>query len=212
MYDKYLILVNEDNEFDKNVLQEFKMVEVKDSDGKTYMEEQTFKAFEKLKKVMNEKHSIALSLTSAGRTVETQKKVYEEIKKQQGEKAADELVATPGKSEHHLGLALDVGVHKISTPLEQKFYDSQTLKKVGAKIRKTTKEQRGEMYEKLHGELAELGFVVRYPEGKKDITKIKRPEPWHIRYVGVENAKEMNKLGMCLEEYVEYIKEQELSL
>ncbi|MBR4998502.1 MAG: hypothetical protein IKY10_01360, partial [Clostridia bacterium] len=71
MDNKYLILVNEDNSFDKKMLKEFKMVDVKDSDGKTYMEESTFKAFEKLKKIMNEKHSIALSLTSAGRTVET---------------------------------------------------------------------------------------------------------------------------------------------
>ena len=212
MDNKYLILVNEDNSFDKKMLKEFKMVDVKDSDGKTYMEESTFKAFEKLKKIMNEKHSIALSLTSAGRTVETQQKVYKEIKTQQGEKAADELVATPGKSEHHLGLALDVGVHKISSPLEQKIYDSQTLKKVGAKLRKTTKEERAEMYQKLHAELAELGFIVRYPEEKKEITKIKRPEPWHIRYVGVENAKEMQELGMCLEEYIDYLKEQELSI
>lgn len=212
MEDIYLTLVNENNAFDKSVLDDLKMVSVKDSDGKTYIEEKTFKAFEKLKKVMNEKHSIALSLTSAGRTVETQQKVYEEIKKQQGQKAADELVATPGKSEHHLGLALDVGVHKISSPIEQKLYNSQTLKKVGSKIRRVTKEERAEMYKKLHAELADLGFVVRYPEDKKDITKIKRPEPWHIRFVGIENAKEMKKLDMCLEEYVEYLKEQELSI
>ena len=212
MEDLYLMLVNEDNEFDKTLIEEFKMVEVKDSDGKTFMEEKTHKAFEKLKKVMNAKHGIALSLTSAGRTKETQQKVYEEIKAQKGQKAADELVATPGKSEHHTGLAIDVGIHKINSSLEQKIYDSQTLTKFGSKLRKYTKEEKEEMYKKLHSELADVGFIVRYPEGKEEITKIKRPEPWHIRYVGVENAKDIEKMGMCLEEYTNYLKEQELSI
>ena len=210
--DKYLILVNEDNAFEKAMLDDFKMVNVKDTDGKTYMEEETHKAFEKLKKLMNEKYSIALSLTSAGRTVETQQNVYEEIKKQQGQKAADELVATPGCSEHHLGLALDVGVHKISSQVEQNIYNSQILTKVASKVKRISKAEKAEMYKKLHAELAEFGFIVRYPEEKKAITKIKRPEPWHIRYVGVENAKQMQEQNMCLEEYVEYLKEQELSI
>ena len=43
---------------------------------------------------------------------------------------------------------------------------------------------------------------------KRDITKVNY-EPWHWRYVGVEHAKEINKLDMCLEEYIEYIKEKD---
>ena len=27
-------------------------------------------------------------------------------------------------------------------------------------------------------------------------------EPWHFRYVGVENAKAIQESGLCLEEYV----------
>lgn len=46
------------------------------------------------------------------------------------------------------------------------------------------------------------GFVVRYPLNKEHITGVIY-EPWHIRYVGVDAAKEMTELGMCLEEYVE---------
>lgn len=49
------------------------------------------------------------------------------------------------------------------------------------------------------------GFVLRYPKDKENITKIKY-EPWHWRYVGPEYAKEMNSLGLCLEEYIEYLK------
>ena len=48
------------------------------------------------------------------------------------------------------------------------------------------------------------GFVLRYPKQKEDITQVTY-EPWHWRYVGEENAKKMNELGLCLEEYVEYL-------
>ena len=27
-------------------------------------------------------------------------------------------------------------------------------------------------------------------------------EPWHIRYVGIENAKKIKASGLCLEEYL----------
>ena len=49
------------------------------------------------------------------------------------------------------------------------------------------------------------GFVLRYPKDKEDITKIAY-ESWHWRYVGAENAKKMNELNMCLEEYIQYLK------
>ena len=48
------------------------------------------------------------------------------------------------------------------------------------------------------------GFIVRYPEGKSDITGIIY-EPWHFRYVGVELAKELYDSGLCMEEYMEQI-------
>ena len=54
----------------------------------------------------------------------------------------------------------------------------------------------------------EYGFVVRYPDGKTDITGITY-EPWHYRYVGVELAKELYELDMCLEEYMDMLTEQE---
>lgn len=47
------------------------------------------------------------------------------------------------------------------------------------------------------------GFIIRYPKNKEHITGVVY-EPWHIRYVGMEAANEMNKLGMCLEEYLKY--------
>jgi D-alanyl-D-alanine carboxypeptidase len=54
----------------------------------------------------------------------------------------------------------------------------------------------------------DYGFILRYPKDKEEITKISY-ESWHWRYVGEEHAKKMNKLNMCLEEYIEYLKNQE---
>ena len=36
-------------------------------------------------------------------------------------------------------------------------------------------------------------------------------EPWHYRYVGIENAKYIKENDMCLEEYINYLKEKELN-
>ena len=62
-------------------------------------------------------------------------------------------------------------------------------------------------YEWLTEHAAEYGFILRYPEDKQEITKI-RFEPWHYRYVGVEHAKAMQERHFCLEEYVEYLENQ----
>lgn len=47
----------------------------------------------------------------------------------------------------------------------------------------------------------EYGFILRYPEGKEDITGFDH-EPWHFRYVGIEQAKLIHESGLCLEEYL----------
>lgn len=47
----------------------------------------------------------------------------------------------------------------------------------------------------------EYGYILRYPEGKSDITGIST-EPWHFRYVGKEVSMDMKDTGLCLEEYL----------
>ena len=49
-----------------------------------------------------------------------------------------------------------------------------------------------------------FGFILRYMEGKSDITGY-HYEPWHFRYVGKEHATFMYKHGLTLEEYLELI-------
>lgn len=94
--------------------------------------------------------------------------------------AAAKVVAKPGTSEHHMGLAVDFN------SVEQSFENTNAFKW-------------------LQKNAADYGFIMRYAEDKQGITKIIY-EPWHYRYVGVEHAKAINDLGYCLEEYIEYLK------
>lgn len=96
--------------------------------------------------------------------------------------AALQTIAEPGYSEHHTGLAIDFNT--VSADFE--FTDE---------------------YKWLKENAANYGFVQRYSEEKVHVTKILE-EVWHYRYVGVEHAKEMNSLNMCLEEYLDYLKQQ----
>ena len=89
-------------------------------------------------------------------------------------------VAKPGTSEHELGLAID-----FNSVDEENFKNTAEAKWLATHC-------------------AEYGFVIRYPEDKESVTGIIY-EPWHVRYVGTENAKRMTELNMCLEEYVDYV-------
>ena len=52
----------------------------------------------------------------------------------------------------------------------------------------------------------EYGFILRYPEGKKDITGIIN-DTWHFRYVGQPHAAIMEARGLTLEEYIAWLRE-----
>lgn len=86
------------------------------------------------------------------------------------------IVAKPGTSEHNTGLSVDF--NNVDTDFCQ---------------------TKG--YRWLMAHAADYGFIQRYPTGKEDITHVIY-EPWHFRYVGVENAKAIRDSGLCLEEYV----------
>lgn len=45
------------------------------------------------------------------------------------------------------------------------------------------------------------GFILRFPENKEDITNYKF-EPWHFRFIGVENAKKIHDNNITLEEFL----------
>ncbi len=93
---------------------------------------------------------------------------------------AAQWVAVPGTSEHELGLALDI-VSKENQTLDESQLKSPVQRWL---IENSWK----------------YGFILRYPDDKKEITKINF-EPWHYRYVGKDAAKEMHENNICLEEY-----------
>lgn len=102
--------------------------------------------------------------------------------KEDATKIAATIVAVPGTSEHHTGLAAD-----ITTP---------SFDRLNKDFDKT------EAYQWLITHCAEYGFILRYPADKTEITKIIY-EPWHYRYVGVEAAKIIMSEGICYEEFLE---------
>ena len=97
---------------------------------------------------------------------------------------AGKWVAVPGTSEHQTGLAVDI----IS--LSYQVLD---------KNQENTAEQKWLMENSY-----KYGFILRYPNDKSEITGINY-EPWHYRYVGKEAAKDIYEMGLCLEEYLEYL-------
>lgn len=126
---------------------------------------------------------ITLYATSGFRSYSTQKAIFDRRAEERGEKAANRSVAKPGYSEHQTGLAMDVeGQTTLGTGLTEAFGESPE----GIWLAR---------------HCHEYGFIIRYPKDKTDITGYIY-EPWHIRYVGDEAAREIAGLGVTLEEYL----------
>ena len=113
---------------------------------------------------------------SGFRSYDYQVKIYNSMVKAYGKEYADRVSARPGHSEHQTGLAFDLN------SIDQSFAD--------------TKESAW-----VHAHAHEYGFIIRYPKGKESITGYNY-EPWHLRYLGLENAQKVYNSGLTLEEYL----------
>lgn len=150
------------------------------------------RAIDELNDMMNQMKKDGITniwIQSAYRSVARQKELYDaSVKKylqegktqEEAEKLTNEYINKPGSSDHNLGLAVDF--NKVDNGFEKL-----------------------DGFKWLQKNAENYGFVLRYPKDKEDITKIAY-ESWHWRYVGVEHAKKMNELNMCLEEYIQYLK------
>ncbi len=134
---------------------------------------------------------VKLYIWSPYRSYDTQNMLYENqvkrcmdkgMSREEAEDEAATVVARPGTSEHHTGLAADFNM------ASDKF--------------ETT-----DMYKWMEENAAEYGFIMRYSAEKQEKTGVIH-ESWHWRFVGIKAAKQINTLGMCLEEYVEYLEKQ----
>lgn len=128
---------------------------------------------------------VELYVWSPYRSYETQKMLFENqvnrcltdgVTREQAEQQAATVVARPGTSEHHTGLAADFNM------ASDRFEST-------------------EMYRWMCENAEDYGFILRYPADKTDITGVIY-ESWHWRFVGINTAKEINELGVTLEEYL----------
>ncbi len=132
------------------------------------------------------KDGVFIDLDSARRSIAAQQDIVVRFTEKYGEDYVKRYVAVPGYSEHHTGLALDL---YLNIDGEDVYLNEDMV-------------QHPEIWAKIHAKLADHGFILRYLEGKEDITGYSY-EPWHIRYVGdVSVAKEIMEKGITLEEYL----------
>lgn len=124
---------------------------------------------------------------SGWRSEAEQREIWDGSMRESGEEFTRKYVALPGCSEHQTGLAIDLALRADNIDfIRPEFpYDG-----VCGRFRALA---------------ADYGFVERYQSGKEGVTGI-AAEPWHFRYVGCPHARIMCEMGLCLEEYVEYLR------
>lgn len=134
---------------------------------------------------------VTVWMQSGYRSVKYQTSLYERKTKYYLDKGYDNATAKekaaavvnpPGYSEHNCGLAAD-----LNSP-EHAGLD-EGFEKTAA-------------FRWLCEHAGDYGFILRYPKDAEDKTEIIY-EPWHWRYVGVENAAKINASGLCFEDYIE---------
>lgn len=118
-----------------------------------------------------------LLLSSGFRGYEEQKLTYTKSKDKT-------FVQPPNHSEHQTGLAADIYAMGVS---ESRMADSKEGKWLAENA-------------------WQFGFILRYPDGKQDITGIGY-EPWHFRYIGKPHSWYCFENKMCFEEYIQFLKE-----
>lgn len=178
--DPLLVLVNADTP-----LPEDWQVTLKTIAGEEQVDE---RAYDSLVALLNAaaEDGVTLWIASGYRSVELQQSILDRAVEQNmangmtEEEAREDALRTinrPGHSEHHTGLAVDFN------DVDDGFEET-------------------EAYYWLSEHAAEYGFVQRYKQSKVEFTGIDN-ESWHYRYVGREHAEEMERLDLCLEEYLE---------
>lgn len=128
---------------------------------------------------------ISLMIGSGYRSYDYQKNLYNRYVERDGEAEANRYSAKPGMSEHQTGLAADLSGTDSSCYLKGCFKDTEEGQWLKANAWK-------------------YGFILRYPEGKEEITGYIF-EPWHYRYFGTEEAKKIFDSGLTVEEYYQLL-------
>lgn len=137
-------------------------------------------ALAKLQQLQREAQAQGINISnsySGYRSYQDQTQLYNNYVNLHGEEKANTFSAKPGFSEHQTGLTFDL--KDFNGQLVEDPITSQWIK----------------------DNCAQYGFIVRYPEGKEDITGYIY-EPWHLRYVGEEVANQIMNDKTTLEQYL----------
>jgi D-alanyl-D-alanine carboxypeptidase len=183
-----LILVNKDNPLEADIECKLRNYNGFDVDDRIYEElDAMFKAAKE--------DGINLLMASGYRNFNTQTYLYEKkisyfkrlgYSQAEATEIASMKVTPPLTSEHETGLAVDIVSYNHNCT-DSDFGNCDAG-----------------IWLKEHS--FEYGFILRYPEGKEDITKIQY-EPWHFRYVGKEAAEFIYINDLTFEEFVNMVNE-----
>lgn len=145
---------------------------------------------------------VQLQLVSAYRSVSYQGTIFQEaVNAAMVQEGLSEAAATAkvkltmteaGFSEHHTGLALDV--------VDEEWLATSPANMLEAAYG----DFKGAQW--LAKNAPTYGFIIRYPKNKESVTQITY-EPWHLRYVGVENAKYISSHQLTLEQYLALVEQ-----
>ena len=126
-----------------------------------------------------QKDGVDLRVWSPFRSYAIQKDLFQkQVTKWGGDEAkAASIVARPGTSEHNTGFCADFNT-------SNDWFENT------------------KMFTWMKENAEDYGFILRYPKDKINETGVIY-ESWHWRFVGINAAKEINKMGVTLEKYVE---------
>lgn len=193
----YLVLVNKYSKLPDDWEDKVELIDTKNAwDEDIKVEKEAFEQYKKLKEEVDsdlKEYNTTIELDSTYRSVSEQQKLWDEwsADPEKGIDYVKKFVAVPGYSEHHTGLAIDICLKKDG----ELIYDNDEM--IAER----------EIFSIVHSKLAKYGFILRYLEGRDDITGYAY-EPWHLRYVGEkEIAKEIMDKDITLEEYLGSIKD-----
>lgn len=155
-----------------------------EEDEKRYLRSEAARALEKMFAAADEDGHY-LEAVSGYRSYGRQQLLFRNNLRRNGLEYTSLYSAMPGRSEHQTGWAMDITCNAVDNKLSTKFGETEEGKWVAQNCYK-------------------FGFIIRYPEGKEDITGYAY-EPWHLRYVGYNLARFLYDNDITLDQYYGYV-------
>lgn len=131
-----------------------------------------------------QRQGVDLAVTSAYRSAETQKFLYSFWIEKGGE-SSRAGIAEAGHSEHQLGTTIDVSGKSIG-------YNSASARFGNSKEGKWMAENS-----------YKYGFIMSYPDKKQKETGYIY-EPWHFRFIGIDNARDIFNQKITIQEFLSF--------